>query len=93
METTAKPLFVPLRREHFLAFENGEKRAEWRRHGPRFNAGTCYAGRMMVLSLGYSGRRLLARITNFSLELAKGPAAEIYGCDVECAVIHVELIQ
>lgn len=50
-----KPLFIPLKREHFEAFKNGTKPGmeEFRLEGPRWNARTCAVGRQVVLSLGY----------------------------------------
>lgn len=48
-----KPLFIPLKREFYLAFQNGSKTEELRPEGPRWNPGTCVVGRPVVLSLGY----------------------------------------
>lgn len=48
-----KPLFIPLKREFFLAFQAGEKNTEFRRYGMRWNEKTCFVGRKVVLSLGY----------------------------------------
>jgi len=62
--TVMKPLFVPLKKQWFLAFERGEKTVEYRR-GKRWNERTCAIGRPVVLSLGYSGRRLIAVISKF----------------------------
>ncbi|OPY70470.1 MAG: hypothetical protein A4E62_01557 [Syntrophorhabdus sp. PtaU1.Bin002] len=64
---TLKPLFIPLKREHFEAFENGTKTTEFRQYGPRWNERTCVVGRPVVLSLGYGKqRRLEGLITAFS---------------------------
>ena len=54
-----KPLFIPLKTEYFEAFESGEKEAEIRRYGARWNTDTCYAGRRVVLSCGYGKARRL----------------------------------
>jgi hypothetical protein len=61
-----RPLFVPLKRKYFDAFERGEKMIEYRRAGPRWNRGVCTVGRPVVLSLGYSrGRRLHGRVVAY----------------------------
>lgn len=51
--TELKPLFIPLKREYYEKFKSGEKDTEYRRFGPRWNGGTCFVGRPVVLSLGY----------------------------------------
>lgn len=53
-----KPLFIPLKAEHFEAFESGTKQFEYRPWGPRWNERTLIVGRKVTLSYGYSGRRL-----------------------------------
>ena len=61
-----RPLFIPLRRAYFDAFESGEKTEELRVYGPRWNAETCRVGRPVTLSLGYGKhRRLSGRIRAF----------------------------
>lgn len=57
-----KPLFIPLKRKFFEAFERGQKTQEFRLWGPRWNERTLIVGRPVILSLGYSGRRLNADI-------------------------------
>lgn len=65
----SKPLFVPLRREYFEAFERGEKTEEYRPYGPRWNERTCFPGRRVVLSLGYGkARRLTGVIRAFTTD-------------------------
>jgi hypothetical protein len=87
-----RPLFLPLKREFFLAFESGVKAEEWRRHGPGWNARVCWIGRPVVLSLGYRGtRRLRGVITGFHVAPAEGAAAELYGRDTPCAVIEIRI--
>jgi len=54
-----KPLFIPLKREYFEAFERGEKDTEYRRWSKRWSAETCALGRRVVLSLGYGKARRL----------------------------------
>lgn len=62
-----KPLFIPLKAQHFDAFERGEKTTEYRLYGPRWNETTCRPGRHVVLSRGYGKqRRLLGKITAFA---------------------------
>jgi hypothetical protein len=56
-----RPLFIPLRTEFFEAFKRGEKTAEFRLYGPRWNERVCWPGRRAVLSKGYGkGERLEA---------------------------------
>lgn len=54
-----KPLFIPLKREYFDAFERGEKDTEYRIWGPRWNERVCIMGRDVVLSCGYGKHRRL----------------------------------
>lgn len=55
----AKPLFIPLKAEHFDAFAAGTKRTEFRPYGPRWNEKTCTPGRALVLSRGYGKKHRL----------------------------------
>lgn len=69
----SRPLFIPLRREYFEAFERGEKTEEYRPYGPRWNERTCYPGRPVVLSLGYGkARRLTGIIRAFNKDSDPG---------------------
>jgi len=62
------PLFIPLKREFFEAFERGEKTHEYRVLGPRWNASTCRPGRAVTLSLGYGkARRLNGVVASFDV--------------------------
>ena len=61
---TTKPLFVPLKTRYFRAFESGVKTIEYRKAGPRWNERTCWIGRPVTLSHGYSGSRLYARVVS-----------------------------
>lgn len=54
-----KPLFVPLKTEHFQAFACGDKDTEFRLHGARWNERTCFPGRPVVLSKGYGNHARL----------------------------------
>jgi hypothetical protein len=65
MVDLTKPLFIPLREEHFLAFERGDKTEEFRKLSAQFCHRTCPPGRRATLSLGYSGRRLTGTVRGF----------------------------
>ena len=64
-----KPLFIPLRREFFEAFQDGSKVEEFRRFdGRRWTAVTCQVGRRVVLSLGYGrANRMTGIIAGFEI--------------------------
>lgn len=62
-----KPLFCPLRKEYYLQFKSGLKTTEYRAYGRGWNEKTCTIGRLINLSLGYNGERILARITKVSI--------------------------
>lgn len=83
-----KPLFVPLKTEHFLAFADGGKSVEYRRHGPRWNEKNCRVGRDVVLSHGYSGARLLGTVSGFAV---RRMTTDTYGVDAEIACISIRL--
>jgi len=55
-----KPLFIPLKRPYFEAFERGEKTHEYRRDVPRWSAKNVFPGRPVTLSLGYGKKRRLS---------------------------------
>ena len=64
-----KPLFTPLKAEYFNAFERGEKKEEYRIFGKRWNHISCFIGRHVVLSYGYSKkRRLRGVVSSFRME-------------------------
>lgn len=68
-----KPLFIPLKREHFEAFKAGTKPEEYRPYGKIWNEVTCHIGREVILSLGYSKEyRLTGTITSFRKDHAPG---------------------
>ena len=54
-----KPLFIPLKKEYFAQFEQGQKTAEYRLYGPRWNENTCLPGRPVTLSCGYGKQKRL----------------------------------
>lgn len=78
-----RPLFIPLKTEHFRAFERGEKTVEYRRYGRGWNERTCMLGRPVTLSHGYSGDRIAASIVDVDLFYARdvSRATEIYQPD------------
>ena len=59
-----KPLFIPLRKEFFEAFERGEKMVEYRLYGKRWNGDSCKLGRAVVISCGYGKHRRLDGFIN-----------------------------
>ena len=64
--TTDRPLFIPLKSEFYNAFLDGTKTTEYRRHGPGWNAKTCWVGRRVVLSKGYGkANRVTGTIVDF----------------------------
>jgi hypothetical protein len=61
-----KPLFIPLKTEHYEAFQSGMKFEELRVYGPRWNERTCWIGRDVVLSKGYGKKhRMKGKICGF----------------------------
>lgn len=63
---TTKPLFIPLKAEHYDAFARGDKTCERRLYGPRWNERTCPVGRKVVLSRGYGKKhRMHGHIASF----------------------------
>ena len=75
-----KPLFIPLKTRYFRAFQRGEKTTEYRLYGPRWHEGTCYAGRPVTLSHGYSGARLTGIIEQ--MRIIRNSVTDLYprGC-------------
>lgn len=89
-----RPLFVPLRRQWWEAFRDGSKRIEWRVYGGRWNRQRCHRGRRVILSLGYSGARLLGTVVRtrcVSADLAPAAARAIYPTARYLCAIHVAL--
>lgn len=61
-----KALFIPLKTEHFEAFQRGDKHAEYRIYGSRWNERTCTVGRPVTISKGYGKRaRISGTVTKF----------------------------
>jgi hypothetical protein len=92
-----KPLFIPLKREWFYAFERGEKRFEYRIYGERWNERTCTIGRKVTLSLGYGKRRRLQGVvtsfaTNATPQTLPGWASCYGDRHFTAAVIGIEVV-
>lgn len=90
---TTKPLFVPLKTRYFRAFESGVKTVEYRKTGQRWNERSCWIGRPVTLSHGYSGSRLWARVVS----VQRVPASTLADCDPyqpsdELIAIHLEVL-
>jgi hypothetical protein len=81
-----KPLFIPLNTLHFDAFAAGIKTVEYRRYGRQWTERHCYVGREVILSKGYSGARMKARIMHFSIAVMD---TETYGKSQTIACIHL----
>lgn len=64
-----KPLFCPVTKSIFLDYLEGRKLTEYRLYGPRWNESTVIPGRRMIISEGYSGRRISSRIRDYDLKL------------------------
>jgi len=94
--TDEKPIFIPLKREHFMAFDDGSKKTEFRPYGPRWNERTCRIGRAVVISLGY-GKQQRRRGVISSFEKSREPLKTLawlqcYGHRTgDCACIGIEL--
>jgi hypothetical protein len=74
------PLFIPLRTAFFNAFAAGRKRIEHRPYGCRWNERVCFVGRRVVISHGYSGRRLHGRVSDFHISTKPTRSAEWRSC-------------
>lgn len=94
-----KPLFIPLRKEFYEAFESGTKTTEIRLHGPRWNANTCAIGREVVLSRGYgAAHRLSGTIVGFDKvhgsSLTDEQQADLCRCfgtsELHVCLIHIQ---
>lgn len=95
-----KALFIPLKTKFFEAFERGEKQAEMRLYGKRWNERNCRPGRPVTLSCGYGKhRRLYGRISDFAVKTGqelrsdeKVSVLDVFGrLDVEIAYISIDL--
>lgn len=93
--TTEKPLFVPLKKEYFLAFKSGTKHSEFRKEGPRWNDRTCRVGREVILSNGYGKHNRLHGkiIATSTIEDCTFPDfCRIYGAGNDCRMISIRLL-
>ncbi len=96
----SKPLFIPLSTEYYRLFESGDKTHELRKYGPRWNEGTCWVGRTVVLSRGYGkADRIAGVVSSFTKVWARDIGGfnriamrAIYGhLEFEIAEIGIEL--
>lgn len=96
-----KPLFIPLKSEHYNAFKSGIKTEELRRYGPRWNHKTCLVGRRVTLSKGYGKQnRMQGVIWKFKKQHGslfgsgyKGAIMDVFGTldiDIACISITIE---
>jgi hypothetical protein len=74
-----RPLFVPLYGEHFDNFARGTKTFEYRQYGARWNEQTCWIGRPVILSRGYSGPRLRSSVVAVTLVPARDIPKDVRG--------------
>lgn len=96
------PLFIPLKTEHYDAFECGAKKAELRVYGPRWNERTCVRGRLVTLSKGYGKQHRLNGVIGafhkrnartFSIRRQAAVLAIFGSLDKPMAEIDVRLIE
>ena len=77
-----KPLFIPLKKQHYLKFLDGSKTVEYRKAGigSRWNRRVCEIGRPVVLSNGYGkSGRINGIITGFKESRRSGTRRGIRG--------------
>lgn len=82
-----KSLFIPLKKMHFESFIDGSKRTEYRLYGPRWNERTIFPGRAVTLSLGYSGKRMTAKVLR--LRKVKNTITDLYPRGATLAAIDL----
>jgi hypothetical protein len=96
----SRPLFIPLRTEHYNAFAAGTKTTEYRCYGPGWNEKTCTIGRPVTLSKGYGkAHRRSGRIVGFKMvwgedldEATQAAVIDCFGTDtLYLAAIRIEL--
>jgi len=76
-----KPVFIPLKRQYFEAFQDGRKRIEYRKVGGQFTLRNCSPGRQVTLSLGYGTRsRLSGTVFRSWIEHHEHPTGAIADC-------------
>lgn len=67
-QTNERPMFIPLKTEHYENFEKRTKTEEFRPYGARWNEHACRIGRKVTLSKGYGKKhRLHGTITGFRI--------------------------
>jgi len=102
MVVKIKPLFIPLKTEHFDAWKSGDKTDELRLYGKRWNERTCWIDREVVLSKGYGKKyRIAGKICSFKRQhgttFGSTYKAAILDCyktlDVQIAIIGIEVLK
>lgn len=73
MAKSERPLFIPLKKEYFEAFERGEKNTEYRLESSiekptRWSSRTCWWGREVILSCGYGKARRIRGVITSTLQ-------------------------
>lgn len=91
-----RPLFIPLKAEHYDAFDRGQKTEEYRQRGQRWNIETCRIGRRVILSRGYGKKhRLTGVITGCHYDTLPSRLPgwlDCYGPDAgDATVIQIQL--
>lgn len=91
-----RPLFLPLMKQHYLAFADGSKTVEYRKAGGPWNRTTCVVGREIIISNGYTSKgRLRGVITEFKESASAGRRkwfVEIYGDGNIAACISIKVV-
>ncbi len=89
-----KPLFIPLKRCYFEAFERGDKTHEYRRDVPRWSPKNVFPGRPITLSMGYGKKhRLSAEVVSRTERWMDSPAwNDCYGQSAKGVDIEVKLV-
>ena len=91
-----RPLFIPLTTRWFREFAEGRKTVEHRAYGPRWHEGTCYEGRPVIISHGYNGSRISARVKRFRripIHAAPRAAQELFAGHDHLAEISLSIIR
>lgn len=95
MDTTEKPLFIPLKTKYYRAFCDGLKTHEYRLYGARWNERTCRVGRRVIISNGYGKRdRRCGVITGFTKShVDSADWLACYGSPGVAACIEIKLTE
>lgn len=98
-DNNLKPVFLPLKRKYWEQFRDGESSVEYRKLGHRWREKAFPSGRGVILSCGYSGPRLLARVRSCSVVNSSNidggdglSVVELYGANVLVLAIKLEMM-